>query len=371
MKINVCSIGDPNSPKTWSGTSRNILDVLKKEDRVEMTFYADQEALKSKAIQFLSMLYYKTFVDRNRGKFIRHAYGRSFVKKTAESKSKHTLHVGTCCLPAALPKDQHHYFYCDFTWNLWSSQATNMGKYSNKLINDAEKVEYETYKNLDHIFSISEFVKANLINHYHVPSEKITVVGTGTGVIKPFFGTKDYSNGKILFAAKGRFKDKGGDIVLKAFEKALTINPNLQLSIVGQNDYTGLIDHPNIKTYGFIPIEELQDLFNTHSLFLMPALNEPWGLVYLEALACKMPIIGLNRNSFPELSGHGGYGFGINEADPDILAECLAKALSDIPMLQNMAEKGQQNCLSNFTWDNTVEKIISKIEDLASVKVKN
>ena len=37
--------------------------------------------------------------------------------------------------------------------------------------------------------------------------------------------------------------------------------------------------------------------------------NEPWSLVYLETLACKMPIIGLNQNAFPEECGYSSYGY--------------------------------------------------------------
>jgi glycosyltransferase involved in cell wall biosynthesis len=113
---------------------------------------------------------------------------------------------------------------------------------------------------------------------------------------------------------------------------------------------------------GFVSVEELQELFNTHSLFLMPALNEPWGLVYLEAMACKMPIMGLNRNSFPELSGHGKYGFAIDEADPAMLAHALVEAFRNPDRLEEMGEQGQRFCLSAFSWNKTVDRILEVVQ---------
>ncbi|RZL69170.1 MAG: glycosyltransferase [Pedobacter sp.] len=193
-------------------------------------------------------------------------------------------------------------------------------------------------------------------------SEKITVVGTGTGIIKPFYEKKNYTKPKILFAAKGRFKDKGGDLVLKAFFKALETLPELELSIVGQNDYSDQISHPRIKTYGFVSIEELQQLFNSHSLFLMPALNEPWGLVYIEAMLCKMPIVGLNRNSFPELSKNGEYGAIISEPDSVALADSIIRLFEDPIQLEQIGIEAQKFALANFTWENTVNKILKVME---------
>lgn len=117
-----------------------------------------------------------------------------------------------------------------------------------------------------------------------------------------------------------------------------------------------------MKAYGFIPIEELQDIFNNSSLFLMPAINEPWGLVYLEALACKMPIIGLNRNSFPEISEYGKYGFGLDNANPEELAKIILNAFDNPEQLKEMGQKAQEYCLNKFSWNNTVSKIIKTIE---------
>jgi len=363
LKLNICSLGDPTNPKTWSGTPFNLYSELKKMDRIGIAF--NSEASTKKLIRLASKFYYLNSKDAGRGIFERYLNANTVQKKTAKSNSNLTLHTGTLDLPfLKIPKNQKHYLFCDATWNLWSSYSTNMDGYKDRLLKDAENLERKSYAQMEHIFPISEYVKENLITHYGINPDKITVVGTGLGVIKPYFGKKDYSNGKILFAAKGRFEDKGGSLVLEAFNIALKNNPNLELIIVGQNEYTEKINLPNVKTYGFIPIDELQNIFNESSLFLMPAINEPWGLVYLEALSCKMPIVGLNRNAFPEISGNGEFGFGINEADPIKLSEILINAFSNPQKLAEIGIKGQEFCLKKFTWSNTVSKIIDTIGNL-------
>ena len=93
-----------------------------------------------------------------------------------------------------------------------------------------------------------------------------------------------------------------------------------------------------LEVYGFVSKEKLEELYRTSSLFVQPALDEPWGLVFLEALLCQLPIVGLDRNAFPELSGNGRFGFACKEEDPQLLAELLEEALSKpTRFFQNLA----------------------------------
>jgi len=363
MKINICGIGNPHDPKVWSGTPYSILKVLEANDNLASAFSSDENTLLSRFLKFTGRLYYNTKPGwERRSRTVRQINAATSIKNTSRSVSNHTLHFGTGDLPfRRLPKGQHHYIYCDSTWDLWSAQATFRHLYSKRIINLSEELEQLSFAQARHIFSISEYVKDNLVNHYKINPSKITVVGTGPGVIKPFFGQKDYAQKKILFAAKGRFEDKGGPIVLEAFKKALQEHPDMQLSIVGQKEYRQIARHPNITAYEFLSIGQLQELFNSHSLFLMPAINEPWGLVYIEAMLCKMPIVGLNRNSFPELSRHGKFGVGIDTPDAGRLAAVLSNLLSDTSRLTAMGAGAQSYALQQFTWRNTVQRIIDQI----------
>lgn len=353
MKVNICSLGDPASPANDSGTPFNLYSELLKSGFLGSAFHSASS---------ISMIM-ETLID-NRRSIARYLNAARVKRETNKSDSNITLHTGTLDLPFYnFPKNQKHYLFCDSTWDLWSKYYVRKNTYSKKALWHFEKLETLAYHQVEHIFPISEYVKNNLVEHYGIKPSKITVVGTGLGVIKPYYGVKNYSNGKILFAAKGRFEDKGGSLVLEAFKIALKNNPALELNIVGQNEYTKNILLPNVKTYGFLSVEELQKFFNESSLFLMPAINEPWGLVYLEALACRMPIVGFNRNSFPEISGNGKYGFILNELQPEKLAEILVNAFSDPEKLSEMGNIGQKYCVDKFSWSNTVNKIIKVIEE--------
>lgn len=360
--LNICSFGDPTSPSTWSGTPYRVCSELRRMGKCGATFCIQPRHSIQVLLSMLSLPLYGAR-DLARSPLRRYACSCIAARNTHRSSSTHTLHMGSFALPFLnRPADQKHYLLCDSTWNLWSHHSTNMAGYSVRLRSAAESLEQRAYAQVDHIFAISHYVKDDLLDHYRVPNEKVTVVGTGPGAIKPFHGTKDYSNGNILFTAKGRFRDKGGELVLAAFQKAFAVNPRLSLTIVGQHDYLSLKPSPGIRVLGHVSIETLQELFNTHTLFLMPALNEPWGLVYLEAMLCKMPIMGLDRNGFPELSGHGKFGFSIATATDDEIAAQILYAFSDPGELQKMGEMAQKHCAKAYSWESTVATITNTIQ---------
>lgn len=354
------SSGDPKNPKNWSGTPSNIAKAL---EALGVTVIGiDASLTKYRKLAYYAYGRVRGFgTDYARGRLARNTSAKVVQRHSKTLSSRKVLHVGTLDLPMPKPDlEVEHYLYCDSTWYLWSQYATNIAQYSPKMLRVAEQLERESYAQIKHFFPISEYVRDNLIEHYQIEPQRITVVGSGRGKIEPFQGEKNYHNALILFVAKIRFEDKGGTLLIEGFKKAQQQNPSLKLVIVGQDSYRELIGSvPNVTVTGFIPWEELQHLFDTAALFAMPSPNEPWGLVYLEALACKTPILGLNRNSLPEITRHGKYGFLINNPTPDEIAKAILEAFSDPNRLRAMGEAGQQFCLENFSWERVARKIYS------------
>jgi glycosyltransferase involved in cell wall biosynthesis len=365
----VVCLGHPLDRRTWSGTPVNLCEELKRRGALAATIDSEDYFPRPLVLgaKVFSKLYYAGSRYLRLGRPERVLRARHVRRCLPASGISHVLHLNAHALPDNGPKkdagcQRRDYLFTDTTWNLWRQYATDMDSVNGRLDRDAEALERIAYHQATHIFAISAYLKRNLTEHYGVSPDKITVVGTGRGAIVPFLGEKDYSNGTILFVAKERFRDKGGEALLAGFRLARRTNPALNLTIVGSDDYHGLaVAGENITTHGRLPLPELQNLFNRASLYAMPAQNEPWGLVYLEALACKTPILGLDRLSIPEITRDGRLGFCLESTEPEVVAAALLQAFSDPARLAAMGEEGHHYSVENFSWERTVERILEVV----------
>jgi glycosyltransferase involved in cell wall biosynthesis len=347
---------NPFDPHTWSGTTRNLIEALQEKA-------VDVIPVQTGPTTFPGKFSYRC-AQKLRGSdltfspvFRRRA--RSLLTREMARESLSTaLHLGSTSAVPMSEASYANYLYCDSSWHRLTTNTVGL-RIRKSIDLQVTSLESAALRRFRHIFTVSEVLRRDLLEEYGVEPDRVTTVGTGRGNIAPNFEPKDFSAGRILFAAKVDFEQKGGQLLLDAFRIAVREEPRLSLTIVGLDELRGV---PNVTVTGFIPWDELQQHFHSASLFAMPALFEPWGLVYLEALASRTPILGLRRNALPEITGGGRYGFLIDEATPEALARGLLEAVSDPERLAHMAAEGQRYCLERYSWQRVADTIISEID---------
>lgn len=264
--------------------------------------------------------------------------------------------------PRGATPNTRHFLLCDAMNDYWQKFSTDSAKSTLFQSRVRAEDELSAVEAVEHFFPISEHVASSLRAHYGAAAHKITVVGTGRGKIVPLRNHKDYTRKNILVVAAQRLEDKGVPLLLEALQIARQTDPQLHLTLVAPDAHRGLVqDAEGVTFTGRVEWSALQTLFEEACLYAMPALCEPWGLVYAEALATKTPLLGLDRGAFPELSGRGNYGFVVPDATPEAVAQTLLEAVSDPGRLQAMGEAGQKFCLEAFTWERTAKRIIGAI----------
>ncbi len=89
---------------------------------------------------------------------------------------------------------------------------------------------------------------------------------------------------------------------------------------------------------GRIADGDLPALYAGAALFVLPSLEEGFGLPALEAMACGAPVIASNRGALPEVVGDAGI---LVDAESETeLAQVLARALSDGGLRENLRRRG-------------------------------
>ena len=254
-----------------------------------------------------------------------------------------------------------HFVYLDSTYRLLMSRPDG-----GPVNRNFEALERAALHKAECVFTVSEYVRETVIQHYAVPGERVICAGTGRGDISPLRGPKMTDNYRILFVGKTRFRQKGGVLLIEGFRLARQVMPELRLTMVAAEENRSLIEGcPGVDFKTKLSWAELERLFHESALYAMPAPYEPWGLVYLEALASRCAVLGMNRNGLPEITQNGSFGVLVDEATPRAVSTALLEAFREPARLAEMGLKGQQFCLSRYSWERTAKIIGDRIETSA------
>lgn len=354
--------GDPRDKRTWSGTPSALCDILERRGLLAGgTSTSHLTPTWAKAIAHaVSRLYYYPATLAGYGRWARRAKGRAVAKIVDTGDFDAALHFMTTHLPFPQgARKRRNYLYVDTSQRLWGQYASERGNRAGRLEQDVQTLERESFAQMDHIFTISHYLRTELIEQYGVDPGKITVAGSGRGKIEPYLGPKSYDTPKLLYVALN-WEEKGGQLALDGFVRARATRGELTMTLVCEpakaaefaaNPVAGL------RAVTGISWEALQTLYNEATLFVMPAPHQPWGLAYLEALACRAPIVGLDRLSTPELTGYGKFGWVLKQGTPEELADIILAAHQDPERLAVMGNAGQAYCLENFGWEIVADHI--------------
>lgn len=234
-------------------------------------------------------------------------------------------------------------------------------------------------QNSDHIITISNFSKEDIIKEYGVDKSKITVAYPG--IDKEIFSPSTVSSANID-KVKKKYKIRGTYIIyigtiqprknlLRLFEAVSKVE-NLKLVIAGKGKgkgkqgwkYEEILEAPaklgiedRIIFTGFIPTEDLVCLTSGAAALLQPSLWEGFGIPVIEAMACGTPAIVSNVSSLPEVVGDAG--LLVDPYSTDQIEQAIRTIISDKKLRDRYSKAAIQQA-KKFSWEKTA-KIILRI----------
>ena len=113
---------------------------------------------------------------------------------------------------------------------------------------------------------------------------------------------------------------------------------------------------------GFIPDEELVDLYHGATAMIYPSRYEGFGMPLVEAMAAGVPIICSNAACLPEVIGDAG--ILVDPEDAAAFAEAAAVLLADPVRRDDLRQRGLRRA-ATFTWDRAATETMAVLQRAA------
>ncbi len=211
----------------------------------------------------------------------------------------------------------------------------------------------------DAIICISESTKNDLLKYFPDVAAKVDVTHLATEFKREWADGDEQTPTQPYFLYVGsRAKAyKNFDTLLSAFAKVVSVNPDVELCVVGapfneseQRQIAELQLTERIQHYQYASDTHLAKLYRCSVAFVYPSLYEGFGIPPLEAMACGTVVVAANSSSIPEVVGDAGILFDPKSVGDlaDILLELLDSASKRDRLIIKGFDRHQQ-----FSWDKT------------------
>jgi len=154
-------------------------------------------------------------------------------------------------------------------------------------------------------------------------------------------------------------------ILLEAFQKVKQEVENAHLTLVGSGYFSHITDlliralnlNKNVSVMEGVKKEKLVEIYQNSHVFVLPSVyGESFGIVLLEAMASKTPVVASDDGGINELIKNEKTGFIVKKGDAGKLSEKIAELLLD----QNLSKKISSAAfreVKKYDWKNIVKKL--------------
>ena len=219
------------------------------------------------------------------------------------------------------------------------------------------------------VVAVSGPTADDLRHWYRLPPGRVRTVLSG--VDPHFFPLAAHRSPEpFLLAVSTLHPHKNLDGLLRAFAAFSPGHPEYRLVVSGLHGFFSEELHAlrerlqlgdKVEFPGWIPRDELYDLFRRASAFLYPSLFEGFGLPVLEALAAGVPTACSAVEPMDTLAGPAALKF--DPRDPAAIAEAMHRLVADDALRQTLAAAGPLRA-AQFSWRTTAEGVLAVLRSV-------
>jgi glycosyltransferase involved in cell wall biosynthesis len=223
------------------------------------------------------------------------------------------------------------------------------------------------YAEADYIVTPSVMTAKSFLQKGHASSRLLTFhLGVDIGDFRP---TPKADNVFRVLYVGGLTLRKGVVYLLEAVQ-GLRL-PKLEVLLIGRlyDEFKGIARRfaGSFRHIPWVSHTELFALYSQASVFVLPSVEDAFGMVLTEAMACGLPAIVSDQAGGAEIITEGVDGFVVPARDSTAIRERLLLLATDEPRRQAVAEAAQAKART-FTWDRYGEALVQTYTKLLAAR---
>jgi 1,4-alpha-glucan branching enzyme len=251
----------------------------------------------------------------------------------------------------------------------------NQGQLHTDLQHKIHQMEWKLTYEANRVYVCSTYMKNEVERIFSLPPDKVGVYPNGIQipsssidlVKRPDFLKKQ---DRVIFYIGRLVYEKGIQILINAMPAIISEIPNARLVIAGsgpmeqelrsQAAYLG----DRVWFAGFVDDAYRSQLYQAADVCVIPSLYEPFGIVALEAMAHRKPLVLSDTGGLAEIIRHGIDGFKALPGHSESLAWHITEILLQPALGAKMAESAYQTLQQQYQWSEIARNIQQEYQKL-------
>jgi glycosyltransferase involved in cell wall biosynthesis len=220
-------------------------------------------------------------------------------------------------------------------------------------------------------------------DYFGVPVDKLDIVANGVYTERfdrlPEHGSPELAPFRRRFATDGEsivyhvgrlVGEKGAQLIVEAAPEVLAGSPGAKFVIAGRGPMLAELERrvlgmglaERFVFTGFIPDEERDLLYRVADAAVFPSLYEPFGIVALEAMAARTPLVVAKAGGLAEVVEHNVTGIHVWPDDAHSLAWGIVHTLNHPYWAELRVENAYRRVREVFNWDRIAAETVAVYE---------
>jgi len=250
-------------------------------------------------------------------------------------------------------------------------------------INGAEWwLTYEAWR----VILTSHFMAREVCAYFHLPDDKTVVIPNGVNPARFHPLTAEEAarsrlewvlpHERLVFFIGRVQYEKGVHLLVDAAQRIVAGNPNVKFVIAGTGTMLNFLRqrvesfgmNDQILLPGYVSDETRDRLFQISDVAVFPSLYEPFGIVALEAMAAKCPVIASDAGGLDEVVEQGVTGIKIPRGNLDAIAQAIAQVLGDRDQAAARAARAFEVVSHEFSWSHIARATLELYQDIDAAR---